>query len=141
MGLAFYCSCLGLELIPQGNLHLPHVGGSAGVSTKSCCSRGCPQSVDETRKVRMIQDVEDLPAKLEILVFSDSNLFGHSHVVISESIQTQVVASAGSLISGERLCQTAKVDIAGKRAGMYLSSIAICPYGSCAQEERISNGE
>ena len=112
----------------------------AVIGAKSCGCRIGAQRVDETGKVWMIQGIEDLPADLEVLAFPDSNQFGDRHVVVGESIQTQVIASAGSLISRERLGKTTNVYIAGKGAWMHLRGITICPDSSRTQEERISDG-
>src|SRR5262249_17827105 len=126
-----------LELIAQGDLHLPHIGGCAGVLAKAaaCGSKG----VQEPGEVRVIQEIEDLPAKLEVLTFSDLNQFRDCHVEIREPIQAQVIAPAGSLVSDKWLAYCAGVNSAGKRAGVNFCRVAVQPGDACAEEKRVSD--
>jgi hypothetical protein len=92
-----------LELEPHRDLHLPHVGCSAGVGAKARGCRISSQNILETGEVRVIEHVEHFPAELEVSALRDCETLSDSRVEVGKTVKAQVIASAGPLITNQRL--------------------------------------
>src|SRR6476646_10771216 len=133
--LALFISRKKLELEPGRNLHLPHVRGSSCVLAEvSCGERVC-----EPRQVRMIQYVEDFPTQLEALAFGHFECLGECRIEVRQTIQTQVIASARSLLAHKGLGNTTRGHRARECAGLDLGGIAIRVGYAGSQELGIRN--
>ena len=83
-----------LEDEPAAELERPWVCGSAGVRIELRTAEG----VDIAGEVRVIQDVEGLPAKLEVFAFGKVEGLAENSVEVGETVKAQLVASAGSVL-------------------------------------------